>query len=211
MKSFEKLPDEKRRLIEEVGMNAFIEGGYALANTVDIARKCGIAKGSLFHYFGSKKGLYLYLVRTSMDRIMEETRKGLSGIQAHSYLERVRQSVAVKMALPLRCPRETALMTRAFSERGHEAADELLSMSMSYAGQLREMTGQFLGEPESGLIRDDIDIMDAQAYIQMVFDATTARLMQQYARNQQVLLDNPQIVSTELEKVIDFILHGIGK
>src|SRR5690349_17199887 len=48
---------EKRELIVEVAMRRFAANGYEGARIEDIADELGIAKGSIFHYFGSKEGL----------------------------------------------------------------------------------------------------------------------------------------------------------
>lgn len=51
--------EEKRRRIVEVAMRHFAERGYQGARVEDVARELGIAKGSIFQYFGSKAGLFL--------------------------------------------------------------------------------------------------------------------------------------------------------
>jgi len=209
--SFEKLPEEKRTYILNTCMDEFVANGYTMANTVEIAKKSGIAKGSLFHYFGSKKSLFLYLVGRCMERVMNETHNSFSKITDDKYFDRVRKGVQLKMLLPIKFPKEMALLTRAFSERGHEAADELAAMARNYAVKMRELNSKYIGVVEEDLVREGVTLNEAVSYIQLVFDGITTRLLQQYAQNPKELLDNPMILERELEKAIDFILKGIGK
>ena len=52
------IDEEKRQKIIRASIEEFRKG-YALASTNEIVRKAGVSKGLLFHYFGSKKNLFL--------------------------------------------------------------------------------------------------------------------------------------------------------
>jgi AcrR family transcriptional regulator len=56
--------DERRRQILVVARRLFSERSYAAVSTSDIAREAGVARGLLNHYFGTKRELYLEVVRT---------------------------------------------------------------------------------------------------------------------------------------------------
>jgi AcrR family transcriptional regulator len=55
--------DERRRQILVVARRLFSERSYAAVSTLDIAREAGVARGLLHHYFGTKRELYLEVVR----------------------------------------------------------------------------------------------------------------------------------------------------
>ena len=209
--NYEKLPEDKRKTIFYICMDSFIENGYSLANTVEMAKQCGIAKGSLFHYFRNKKALFLYIVRACIETIMSETRLALAAVHEQRYFDRVRKSVEIKIALPMTYPKETALLARAFSERGHEASGELFSMMMDYTKELKALSSQYIGEIEPQLVHEGIAFDDACGFIQIVFDGLTSRIMLKYSQKPSELLNDPKILSGELEKAIAFILHGIGR
>jgi TetR/AcrR family transcriptional regulator len=59
---FHELDAEKQQRILEAALEEFSENGYELANTNELVKKANIGKGMLFRYFGSKAGLFLYLV-----------------------------------------------------------------------------------------------------------------------------------------------------
>jgi AcrR family transcriptional regulator len=57
-------PDARRKQILECAVRLFGERPYAAVSTSDIAREAGVARGLLNHYFGTKRDLYLEVVRT---------------------------------------------------------------------------------------------------------------------------------------------------
>jgi AcrR family transcriptional regulator len=57
-------PDARREQILECAVRLFGERPYPAVSTTDIAREAGVARGLLNHYFGTKRDLYLEVVRT---------------------------------------------------------------------------------------------------------------------------------------------------
>ena len=62
-KTFENLPEEKRLSILNACILCFGRSGYAKTSISDIAKKAGISKPAVFHYFGTKQDLFLYLIK----------------------------------------------------------------------------------------------------------------------------------------------------
>ena len=56
-------PDARREQILAVAIRYFGERPYADVSTTDVARAAGVARGLVNHYFGTKKELYLEVVR----------------------------------------------------------------------------------------------------------------------------------------------------
>jgi AcrR family transcriptional regulator len=56
-------PDARRGEILACAVRLFGERPYADVSTTDIAREAGVARGLINHYFGTKKDLYLEVVR----------------------------------------------------------------------------------------------------------------------------------------------------
>src|SRR5437588_12218189 len=55
--------DERRAQILACARRLFSERNYDAVSTTDIAREAGVARGLLHHYFGTKRDLYLEVVR----------------------------------------------------------------------------------------------------------------------------------------------------
>ena len=58
--------DERREQILACARKLFSERTYASVSTSDIAAEAGVARGLLHHYFGTKRDLYLEVMRTLM-------------------------------------------------------------------------------------------------------------------------------------------------
>ncbi|HEV3055975.1 MAG TPA: helix-turn-helix domain-containing protein [Solirubrobacteraceae bacterium] len=58
--------DERRRQILACARRLFSERSYDAVSTTDIANEVGVARGLLHHYFGTKRDLYLEVVRELM-------------------------------------------------------------------------------------------------------------------------------------------------
>jgi len=58
--------DERRQQILACARKLFSERNYAAVSTSDIAREAGVARGLLHHYFGTKRELYLEVIRAMM-------------------------------------------------------------------------------------------------------------------------------------------------
>lgn len=58
---FFDLKKEKQDRMINASLKVFAANGYKHASTDDIVSEAGISKGLLFHYFGSKLGLYTFL------------------------------------------------------------------------------------------------------------------------------------------------------
>ena len=59
-------PDARREQILSVAVHLFAERGYAEVSTTDVARAAGVARGLINHYFGTKKDLYLDVIRVML-------------------------------------------------------------------------------------------------------------------------------------------------
>lgn len=69
---FEGLDEEKKQRILNAAMKEFAAKGYDRASTNKMVEDAGIAKGLLFHYFKSKKQLFLYLYDHCLKLVVDE-------------------------------------------------------------------------------------------------------------------------------------------
>ena len=85
---FFDLKKEKQDRMINAALKVFSMGGYKHASTDDIVTEAGISKGLLFHYFGSKLGLYTFLYDYSVRFMKLELTSGVSS-STNDYFERV--------------------------------------------------------------------------------------------------------------------------
>ena len=60
------MEEEKRERLIMEALKEFSKG-YAYANMDEIVKRAGISKGLLFHYFGTKKGVFLFLLKYTLN------------------------------------------------------------------------------------------------------------------------------------------------
>jgi AcrR family transcriptional regulator len=82
-------PDERREEILACAMRLFAEQPYATVSTTELAKQAGVARGLINHYFGTKRELYLEVVR----RMVTIPRFAVDQLPAGSLETRVAASV----------------------------------------------------------------------------------------------------------------------
>lgn len=76
LKTFTNLPEARRKEIFDACMDEFVQNGFQGASLSRIIRRLGLAKGSFYRYFESKRSLYADLIEyasASTSTIIEET------------------------------------------------------------------------------------------------------------------------------------------
>ncbi|MCS4470020.1 TetR/AcrR family transcriptional regulator [Clostridium botulinum] len=70
--NLKNIPKDKKEAILEAALEEFAIGGYENASTNKIVEKASISKGLLFHYFGNKKGLFIYVYNYYLEFLKRE-------------------------------------------------------------------------------------------------------------------------------------------
>jgi TetR/AcrR family transcriptional regulator, fatty acid metabolism regulator protein len=80
---------DKRTLITEAAIDVFAERGFHQARVSDIARRAGVADGTIYLYFKNKEDLLLSVFEEKMDELLAGLRAALAGTA--DPVERVRR------------------------------------------------------------------------------------------------------------------------
>lgn len=73
----ERRPSSERRIeILEAALTIFVRKGYSEARMDDIVQEIGLSKGALYHYFQSKRDLFIALIEHWMDQYSPIERNG---------------------------------------------------------------------------------------------------------------------------------------
>jgi TetR/AcrR family transcriptional regulator len=121
-KTFENLSYEKQERITRAAMEEFGQKGYGGASINVIVQSLGIAKGSIFQYFGDKKGLFLFVFSHCMEQVKDYLRKtrdatkdqdlftrlettliaGVNFIRKHPFIYRFYMKILYEPSIPFR-------------------------------------------------------------------------------------------------------------
>jgi len=124
MKKFLSLPQEKQNKIVTAAMTLFGEVGYKKAYISEIASAAGISKALIFHYFGSKKGLYAYLVYYTGKIVMTEAQHERD-TEGKDFFERALISIKFRLSLKNRYPAMNAFIESVYNEDDDEVAADI--------------------------------------------------------------------------------------
>lgn len=124
MENFLSLPEDKQKTIRNSALKLFGEYGYKMASIKDIADEAGISKSMIFHYFGTKKDLYLYLV-DYCSKVLTGPLMNIYKDLPTDYFERMKVATEKQMGLLKEEPFFMVFLTTMLSERDPEVAKEL--------------------------------------------------------------------------------------
>lgn len=117
---FFDLKKEKQDRMINAALKVFAAKGYKYASTDDIVSDAGISKGLLFHYFGSKLGLYTFLYDYSTRFMKLELTTGVLS-SADDYFEIRKQIEFAKMQVLRNYPCMQLFLERCACEDVNEA------------------------------------------------------------------------------------------
>ena len=121
---FENLPEEKKKRIIDACLEEFSKMGYTGASTNEIVKKAGISKGLLFHYFGNKKNLYLYILDKAIEHTMSRFRTECGKLPADLF-DRIAHIGMVRIRLGNEEPAIYELLFNSFYKMPEELRDEM--------------------------------------------------------------------------------------
>jgi TetR/AcrR family transcriptional regulator len=140
--SFLKLPEARRNELMRIAAEEFIQCGYSGASTNTITRRAGISKGILFHYFGSKKELYLYLLTNMTERLIRHTDMQEKDLSGNSLDDNMAALFAAKAVYFNAYPMEMAFMQQAGQEVSGEVRPEVIRILSGLASVMRNRRAQ---------------------------------------------------------------------
>lgn len=150
--NFIGLKEEKRDTIINAALQEFARKGYELASTNEIVKKAAISKGALFHYFSSKKELFLFLCDYVFDLVKKEFYEQIGPCDG-DLLARYHRAALLKANVYRRYPRIFEFLKRLLQESSLEISGELREKleSVTAAGYRH-----LLGQLDESLFRDDV-------------------------------------------------------
>ena len=150
---FFDLKQEKQDRMINAALKVFAKNGYKHASTDEIVAEASISKGLLFHYFGSKQGLYDFLYDYCVRFLMLET-KSLVPETETDYFRIMKSLEQAKMQVGKNYPYLKMFLETAVGEDDPEAVVVMEEKRLA----LQNMYDGFLERIDQKKFRPDIDI-----------------------------------------------------
>ena len=139
---FFDLRKEKQDRIMGAAMEVFALSGYAHASTDEMVKIAHISKGLLFHYFGSKLGLYGFLYDYSMRFITLEFQRHVTEKETDFFKLQIQQLAAWTDAMR-QYPYIRLFLMRTQEETDHEALSEISEKRASFVQLTQEIAERY--------------------------------------------------------------------
>lgn len=142
---FFDLKKEKQDRMINGALKIFAQNGYQKASTDDIVKEAGISKGLLFHYFGSKAGLYIFVYEYSSRYMSMELQRAVS----------LRERDLFRLLMQMEDAKNVLLRNYPYMQKflfGHEMPEE-----EEIKDKIKEFTGLVSSAMEEVLERADYD------------------------------------------------------
>ena len=149
---FFNLKREKQDRFINASLKIFSEHGYQKASTDDIVREAGISKGLLFHYFGSKLGLYEFVYNYSTKLLMMEYSSLISGDKI-DFFEMQKQMELAKRNVMISYPYMSVFVGKAFREESFD----VLSVSAARMDQYSEELASIYARADISGFKEGVD------------------------------------------------------
>jgi AcrR family transcriptional regulator len=198
-----RTPEERPAQILDAAFAEFGEHGLAGARLDDIARRAGVAKGTIYLYFPNKEELFREMVRTTMVARIEQAEREAAQ-QAGTPTEMLRAFIRSWWGY---------LRTPAYSTIHRLVIGELRSvpdLAEFYAREVIQRAHQLIG----GIVRRGVESGD----FRQIEPAVAARMMSSMFTSQALWCANRDVFKHDdfprddaevLAQLTDFVLHAL--
>ena len=168
LKTFKKLPPQKQAKIIDAALNEFADKGYQGASINTIVQTIGIAKGSIYQYFGDKSGLFLYVFSISMELVKEYLRTVRDTTIEKTIGGRLEQTLLAGIQFIRENPVVYRLYVKILSESSMPFREEILQSLKKYSFDYIESL--LTDAKKNNELKKDIDITKSGFIIDAVMD-----------------------------------------
>jgi len=168
MDTFKRLDVEKRERILDAAAGEFACHGFHKASVNRIVGAIGIAKGSLFKYFGTKQGLFEYLFERALERVKAPLKEVRTQTEGQDFFLRLHAVAHAAAGFAVEHPRAYRIYLKMLFQEDFPLRDRVLQA-------LRDEFADFLGPMvdaavEAGELRADVPRDAVVFHIQAVID-----------------------------------------
>ncbi len=205
--AFEKLSADKKELILSAGMKEFSQKPYKEASTDSITKACGISKGLLFHYFGSKKEFYFFCLERAMEKL---TAQAQSKEEANDFYDILFSSMDQKFALCIHYYDEMHMVNMASRDAATEIAQQKAEMMQKYAIQIKMKSAETIRRALQTLnFKHDENLQMTVEGISLYINAVLNKYLIQYQTTPDAFFQNRDAIKSEMKQYLDMMLFGI--
>lgn len=206
---FDRADEKKRKRISSAATKEFALYGFEMANINRIAEKASVSVGSLYKYFGSKRNLFQYIVRSGLLKLQEV----LTSVENQPNAPFMVRVETVLRAI-LETSRSSSDMIRLYLEisaTGKRSNAKALAADIE-APSARVYTEIISDAQERGDIRPDIDPGTAAFLIDNIFISLQFSCVSDYYRERCRIFTGGGMYDDEkiIAQTMSFLRNALG-
>jgi AcrR family transcriptional regulator len=206
--TFQNLPKEKKKIIEDTAISEFAAFGYDKASINRIVEKCRIAKGSFYQYFDDKKDLFLYLIKIISEKKLKYMSPVLKNPDQYDFFTLIRELFVSGLKFAADNPDLTLMGNWLLKSKGHPIYKEVMDMGLQKMQDV--CTGLLKHAISKDEIRDGIDL----DFVSYMISSMNVNVLEYYFQNIKEEETDIQKIDKEIIQIVDllldFIKNGIG-
>jgi len=155
LENFSSLPLEKQNAMIDAALARFGVNGYKKTSVSDIAAAAGISKALVFHYFGTKKALYLYLIDLCTHIIMKEVNEKFDEAVT-DFFDRIKLVAGIEISVMKKHPAILSFLDSVYFENDDEVQADIKAVLSNSEGESLRSRIAFEGTDISKF-KNDVD------------------------------------------------------
>lgn len=205
---FEKLPDEKKKRIIDACIKEFGANGYTNTSTNNIIKEANISKGLLFHYFGNKKNLYLYIVEYTTNHYVNLLLESMKVLDS-DFFQRVMDFAELKMKISAEEPLVYNFFASVYIS---DLPEEIKPEVNEIYSKLVEISNEYsFKDIDMSKFRDDIDKEKTIEIILLALYGISDKYAKIYKSREDKGFAIRQQASEEMKEYIEILKKGFYK
>lgn len=183
---FFNLPSSRQDLIRNSAMLEFGESSFKKTSADAVAKRAGISKGLLFHYFKDKRELYLYLFQYALEVCVKQYMVKTYDFGETDFFLALEKGQEIKMEMVRRYPGLFRFVMRAYYER-----DSILSPELrKELNDLLEVTSRdFLARMDVHKFKEGVDPWEVIRLLTLAAEGMMTRTGAYTAEDIEVLFE----------------------
>ncbi|WP_069649913.1 TetR/AcrR family transcriptional regulator [Caloranaerobacter ferrireducens] len=202
---FERLPKEKKEKIINICIEEFAKNGYEKASTNKIVERAGISKGILFHYFGSKKKLFLYVFDYVLNDVEKKFDEYIKEENSGDVFDRVLKWSLMEIKFASEYPVVYNFLVKVFISPPEELEEEI---KVRYYQKYNKYLKILMENIDTRKFRNDIDINKAIEILLFTLEGIIKRFTVMYKGREDEVIKDINKMMIEFEEYITILKLG---
>ena len=198
--------ERTKATILDAAIVAFADLGYHKASTADISKRAGIAKGSIFYHYPTKKDLYLACVSHGSDLMIQELFANEAIMAIPDIFDKIIAFGRAKSVFLLANPSIFKVITEAFALSREPGFEDIARLMQS--GRL-EVWPYWSEHVDTTCFKPGFDPKEIMEYIYLSMGTLTEKLAAHYDADKPPSQAEMEQTFEQLERYIGFMKHGV--